>query len=274
VLENAAILVVTLAGLVAFLSPALRNWPLWRAMVTPLASIIGSGFLVLGPVLNNAYGRLAPLVMAGLCLVAWGFGGAVRANIASLAAHGMVGRRVALERLADLMLAFAYVISVAYYLNLFGAFALGLLPLPPGPWARLVTSAVYLVILIVGWTKGFRALERMELFSVSLKLAIILGLILGLGWDAAQRGINGEFASGAGAMQGWPALTLAFGLIVTVQALKPRAILALIIPPGCVSAPCVWPRSFRVAFTWHMSGFWCCVSPLPVLRPVKPRSLA
>ncbi len=210
------IVLVALAGLVLFLSPGLRGWPLWRAMVTPLASIIGSGFLVLGPVLNDSYGRNAPFVMAGLCLAAWVFGAAVRANIASLEVGPIAPVRRVLEQLADWTLAFAYVVSVAYYLNLFGAFALGLLPVAAGPWPRIVTSGVYLLILAVGWTKGFRALERMEVFSVSLKLAIILGLLFGLVWAAVGRGTSG-FVLGQGAREGWPALTLAFGLIVTVQ---------------------------------------------------------
>jgi hypothetical protein len=59
-------------------------------------------------------------------------------------------------------------ISVAYYLNLFGAFALSLTPWSDATSARLLTSAVYLVILTVGWTKGFRSLEAMEYASVTL----------------------------------------------------------------------------------------------------------
>lgn len=43
------------------LSPSIR----WRAMVTPLASIIGSGFLALGSILNGSYGKYAPRVMLG-----------------------------------------------------------------------------------------------------------------------------------------------------------------------------------------------------------------
>lgn len=37
--------------------------PLWRASITPLASIIGSGFLVPGPILDVSFGMLAPLVV-------------------------------------------------------------------------------------------------------------------------------------------------------------------------------------------------------------------
>lgn len=215
--ENLAILLIILAGLAVFLSPRMRSLPIWRAMMTPLASIIGSGFLVLGPVLNDAYGRYAPFVMAGLCVVAWAFGAAVRANIGSLERNALPPFRPELERVADWTLAFAYVISVAYYLNLFGSFALGLLTPDPGYWPKVVTTAVYLLILSVGWTRGFRALERMEVLSVSLKLAIILGLILGLLWQTVVQVGGGGVVLAPPHLTGWQAATLAMGLIVTVQ---------------------------------------------------------
>jgi hypothetical protein len=217
VIENVAIAFVILAALAVLLLSRLREWDLWRATMTPLASIIGSGFLVLGPVLNDAYGRWAPAVMAGLCAVAWAFGAAVRSNILSLDAKGAPAIRSGMERLADWTLAFAYVISVAYYLNLFGAFALGLLPIEPGIWPRVVTTTVYIVILAEGWTRGFQALESMEVFSVSVKLAIILGLILGLGWYTTSLWRDGGLVLSPPRLTGWEAATLAMGLIVTVQ---------------------------------------------------------
>ncbi|MFZ1467729.1 MAG: hypothetical protein WAT09_02005 [Paracoccaceae bacterium] len=239
--ENLAIVLATVAGLIVFLSPHLRRWDLWRAMITPLASIIGSGFLVLGPILNDSYGRYAPLVMAGLCAVAWGFGAAIRANIATLAAAEPGPLRVGLEAAGDWVLAFAYIISVAYYLNLFGAFAVGLLPLEPGVLPKIVTSAVYAVILFVGWTRGFAALERMEVLSVSLKLAIILGLVAGLIGETFAKGAAGAFALGPAHLEGWPAVTLAFGLIVTVQGFETSRYL------GEAYSPDLRIRSMRLA---------------------------
>ncbi|HSM41280.1 MAG TPA: hypothetical protein VK862_11065, partial [Afifellaceae bacterium] len=44
----------------------------------------------------------------------------------------------------------------------------------------MLTTAVFLVILAVGWTRGFRMLEQLEYASVTTKLAIIAGLLLGL----------------------------------------------------------------------------------------------
>lgn len=204
---------------------ALLVWPplatarLWRAAVTPLASIIGSGFLVLGPILNNAYGYLAPLVMIALCGGAWLFGWAIRANILAIARLGPDRPPLALrlEDLGSWSLAFAYVISVSYYLNLFGAFGVRLTPLSDPIHAKMLTTAVYVLILVVGWLRGFHALERMEQLSVGIKLAIIAGLLAGLVRYLMLRLADGNLVLSPSHTGVWDSVTLAFGLIVTVQ---------------------------------------------------------
>lgn len=210
------------------ISAALLIWPRvsrsisWRAMITPLASIIGSGFLVLGPILNASYGKFAPLVLLGLCAVAYLFGHAIRFNIAMIAQETDKGRpRPALahklETLASWTLAFAYIISVAYYLNLLGAFGMRLTPWNTPFAARLLTTAVFMVILIVGWTRGFTALEKLEQISVGIKLAIIMGLLMGMVFYFADRATQGALLLNPSSLTGWPAVTLAFGLLITVQ---------------------------------------------------------
>ncbi len=121
------LIAVASAGLLLF-SPRLARAPLWRATVTPLASIIGSGFLVLGPILHISFGWYAPAAMAALCLVAWAFGAAIRFNIGRREAGVRSRAEERLELVASWALAFAYFISVAYYLNLFGAFGTELTP--------------------------------------------------------------------------------------------------------------------------------------------------
>ena len=80
-LLNIFIILSAIATGLLLLSPRLSKSTVWRATVTPLASIIGSGFLVLAPILVSDYGYIAPLVMAGLCLGAFLFGAAIRFNI-------------------------------------------------------------------------------------------------------------------------------------------------------------------------------------------------
>ncbi|MAA97327.1 MAG: hypothetical protein CMN86_03435 [Stappia sp.] len=215
-----ALLVAVLLATAWWLArPAVSRNRLWQATVTPLASIIGSGFLVLGPLLDNAYGGYAPLAMALLCAAAWVMGAAVRFNIARLDAQGhdrsSAERR--LERMASWALSGAYVISVTYYLNLFGSFGVSLTPLHETLHGRVLTSAVLLVILGVGWTKGFKALEGLEQVSVTVKLAVIAALAAGLAVHFGEAGAAGTLHADAPRETGWQALTLGFGLIVTVQ---------------------------------------------------------
>lgn len=216
-MDTIAIIAMTLlmAGVLSW--PRLAGAPLWKATMTPLASIIGSGFLVLGPILAEAYGAWTPLAMALLCLLAYAIGAAVRFNIWALDEGGHDALSGLLERLASWVLSFAYVISVAYYLNLLGAFAVSLTPWDTEFAARLVTSAVFGVILITGWTKGFSALERLEQVSVGLKLAIIAGLLVGLAWFFAEKSSGNTLIVTPASLTGWPALSLLFGLLVTVQ---------------------------------------------------------
>ncbi len=217
-LQNATIIIAVALTGVAFLSKKLASSSRWRAMVTPLASIIGSGFLVLGPILDASYGYLAPVVMAALCIGAYLFGWTIRFNIKALEQGNKRGVLAeSLENTSSLALAFAYVISVTYYLNLFGAFGVNLTPLNGPLYARILTTIIFLIVLGTGWWKGFKALERMEYLSVAVKLAIISGVLVGLAfyftgkWQANALIFNLPEKTGIGA------ITLAFGLIITVQ---------------------------------------------------------
>lgn len=195
--------------------PALRANTLWRAMITPLASIIGSGFLILGPLLARNYGAWGPLAMLGLCAVAWGFGSSIRANIKRIG-DGPAPANFA-ERLSGVLLAVAYVISVAYYLNLFGAFAVSLTPFAGPQAARIVTTVAYLAILALGTANGFKALESLEYPTVALKLAVIAALLAALAVNFADAVVQNAIILPAPQIAGWQAITLGFGLLVTVQ---------------------------------------------------------
>ncbi len=218
-LFSIAIIAASLAtGLWLFRAPVTSSRT-WHAMITPLASIIGSGFLVLGPVLNMSYGDYSPLAMAGLCAGAYLFGSAVRFNIATLAeASPQRSRReYALETAASWSLAFAYVISVAYYLNLFGSFGISLTGAKDLVWAKLLTSATFVLILATGWYRGFEWLEKLEYVSVAIKLSIIAGLLVGLLAYFFDQFQHHALVFNHPQKTGWAAITLAFGLLVTVQ---------------------------------------------------------
>jgi hypothetical protein len=215
---NAAILAVVVATGALLLFPRFASNRLWRANITPLASIIGSGFLVLGPILEVSFGWAAPLVMLFLVVLAYLFGSAIRYNINAVAISPERSPLVErIEAASSAVLAFAYIISVGYYLNLFGAFSVSLTAVDDAVHARLVTSAVFVTILFVGWFYGFAALERMEQFSVGLKLAIIAGLLFALTVYFGDRARQGALLVNPASVTGWTAIPLIFGLIVTVQ---------------------------------------------------------
>lgn len=206
------------ATAIAILRPQLRDAPWWRACLTPLASIIGSGFLVLAPILMREFGRAAPLVMLALCVVAYGFGAVMRYNIAHFESQPSPPRVLrAFESLSSWALCFAYVISVCYYLKLFGAFATALTPWPGEATGRIVSTAVLITIGVVGWRGGLHRLERLETMAVSFKLIVIGGLLCGLALHAAQTVPTTGFVSDAAHFNRWSQLTMAFGLIITVQ---------------------------------------------------------
>lgn len=218
-LLDVAIFAGVLVTAIILLSPRLSRLPLWRAVITPLASIIGSGFLILGPLLDDAYGYLAPAVMAALCLAAFAFGWTVRYNIANISDEADTRGRAEnhLETASSWALAFAYIVSVAYYLNLFGAFGVSLTPFDDPFHARILTTAAFALILVLGWGHGFKALEHLEYYSVAAKLAIIVGLLIGMAVYFWHRASGGSLILVEPRLHGWGAVTLAFGLIVTVQ---------------------------------------------------------
>ncbi len=223
---TANVLVLLLVGLAAAVLclPRVRRSRDWRATVTPLASIIGSGFLVLAPLLVREFGQRAVWVMSGLCGVSYLIGSAIRFNIHALssgsapmiATADLPGPAAALERVSQWALAFAYVISVCYYLNLFGAFALSMV-LPDVKWAaQALSSGVIVAIAVLGWTRGLAGLERAESVSVALKLAVIAGLLGGMGLYTWGQWRHGALPASSGHFD-WNSLRLAFGLIITVQ---------------------------------------------------------
>mgnify|MGYP000035347150 CR=1 FL=1 len=223
-----AALVAAAATLTVLALPAVRRSRRWRATVTPLASIIGSGFLVVAPLLASAVGSWAVLAMAAIVVLAWAVGSAVRYVIAEAErieegeVRGAPAARaiVLLGGTAKVALAGAYLVAVAFYLHLLGAFVgrtlgpdLQLLP-------KLVASVLLVGIAVYGAARGLSALERIEEGAVALKLAVIAGLLAALavfdvglatGWGGASA------APARGDAIGWRDLRIVLGGFLVVQ---------------------------------------------------------
>ncbi|HET6432008.1 hypothetical protein [Dyella sp.] len=212
-------LAVLVPVLVVLWLPRLRRRDSWRATVTPLASIIGSGFLVVGPILADVAGQAAAVAMFGLCALAWLFGSAIRFNILHAEPLASSHRRVGLLRLdraAGACLALAYFISVAYYLNLLGAFLLRGVGRVDPTLARAITTAILFGLAALGWRRGFRGVERLEIPAVSFKLAVIAGVLAALAgvWPAAPAT---HPLPPHGARPGWHELRVLLGCVILVQ---------------------------------------------------------
>ena len=86
------------------------------ATSTPLASIFGSGFLIIVPILNGAVGKYAVFAMALVCMLAYCIGYVIRFNIKNvepLVENDTASKRTQfLERTSDLALVAAYVATI------------------------------------------------------------------------------------------------------------------------------------------------------------------
>ncbi|USG59914.1 hypothetical protein NBZ79_12080 [Sneathiella marina] len=148
---------------------------------TPLASIFGSGFLVIVAVLADSVGPYALPAMAGICLVAYGVGAIIRFNIRHaepvLDAGNATGLTSIFERIADIALVPAYIISVTLYIRILASYGLGFLGSNTEYNQRALTTAIILFILFIGVTKGLRVLEGLERWALITTMAIIALMI-------------------------------------------------------------------------------------------------
>ncbi len=186
------VIVSTLLLSVILLNKKIDESPIWRATAIPLASIIGSGFLVIAPLLYMTVGTYSVYAMLFLVITAYMIGSSIRYNIKEIEPRlendTLAKPVLVLERISDLALAFAYITSVTYYLSLFGDFALRGIDLVDPTLSKTITTALILFIAFYGNHRGFNFLAKFE----SVKLAIIGGLIAGLifgNYEAFKEGV-------------------------------------------------------------------------------------
>ncbi len=183
-MEVVAVVAGLAAAAVLLLQPRVRTSTTWRAMATPLASIIGSGFLVLAPLLAASVGAWAPLAILGVVTLAYGIGASIRFNIAHaeplLDADEPPRALQAIDRLSRIALGIAYMISVAFYLRLLASFVLDGVGIQSDIAARALTTLVLATLTLIGTTHGLRGIESVEIPAVDLKLVVIGGLLAGM----------------------------------------------------------------------------------------------
>ena len=182
------------ASYLAF-SKRLETSSCWKAMVTPLASIMGSGFLVSAPLLGSTVGHLAAICMGLLLVLAYGVGDAIRFNIRHFEPIENSGPSAAqsIAFLSRIVLSGAYFISVTYYLQLLAAFVLNAAHYQNPMAAHAVTTALLLLINGIGIWRGLDMLENLEQYTVALNLGMIGSLLLALLAYNVRLGINGSW---------------------------------------------------------------------------------
>ncbi len=152
------------------------------ATVTPLASIFGSGFLIIVPVLERTLGAWSLFGVLLVCAVAWVAGTAVRhcvRVVEPLMARNELDRRTELlDRLGDLVIVVAYVISVALYLRIMAEYIVSFAVDGGSPGAeKIIACATVVLIVTVGIVRGFHGLDLLERFG--LAAVLVLTTVLG-----------------------------------------------------------------------------------------------
>jgi hypothetical protein len=202
--------------------PRVSTLQIIPAMSTPLASIFGSGFLVIVPVLASSVGPYSVLAMIIVALLAFQVGAIVRHNI--LCAEPVLaagGRRATLilERLSDVALVAAYVVSVCLYIHILSAFVLGGFDLDSAFNKSLLTTVVIGLITLIGVTGGLKPLERLERGALYVTILVLALLLVGFAvHDASGLIKTGSFSVPAMPQRSaWEMLGMVAGTLIVVQ---------------------------------------------------------
>lgn len=168
-------------GLFFLFQNKLRTSVTWHATITPLASVIGSGFLVSAPLLMLTVGVWALPVMISIVTIAYAIGSSLRFNIQYVEPilgknnSGYIGK---LEWVSRPILGLAYIISVAFYLKILSAFVLQGIGVASPLLEKIFTTLLLMIIGVAGKYRGLSMLELFEIYSVNTKLAIIFAVVL------------------------------------------------------------------------------------------------
>ena len=194
-----------------------------KATTTPLASIFGSGFLVIVPILCGAVGKFSLFAMALVCGVAYCVGSVIRFNIVHaepvLQNDSASKKTKFFERSSDLALVAAYVISVCLYINILASFFLGGIGQEyDTPHNEHMLSIVVIgTIGLVGYFKGLDMLEKLETIALWITLLIILALFAGFGAFDAKAVASGIQWPQTPAHSWWQIATIVGGTLIVVQ---------------------------------------------------------
>ena len=182
---NIILVVIAAIALLFMFHPRLTKSEHWQATLTPLSSIIGSGFLIIAPLLASVVGKYSPFAVIGIVVLAYAIGGVIRFNI--IHAEPLLHERkdhpaiYKIDLFANAVLSFAYVTAVAFYLSLLSSFLLIYIGFADSPGLeRTLTTIIIVFIATTGFIRGLGGLEKLEAYSMSLQLSIVAALLTGI----------------------------------------------------------------------------------------------
>jgi len=182
---NVILVVIAATVLLFMFQPRLLKNVSWQATLTPLSSIIGSGFLIIAPMLASVIGVYSPLAVTGIVVLAYAIGGVIRFNIIHAEpllhdtnAHPLIYK---IDFVANAALSLAYVTAVAFYLSLLSSFLMNYLGFEDAlGWERTLTTIIIVFIATTGFLRGLGGLEKLEAFAMSIQLSIVAALLIGV----------------------------------------------------------------------------------------------
>jgi len=181
---NAGLILAALFALYFLRRPKLQSSESWQATLTPLSSIIGSGFLIMSPLLASVVGGLSPIAVIGIVVLAYAIGSVIRFNIIHVEPRVKDGslstKTREIEYLGDIALVLAYMVAVAFYLSLLSSFLLSYLGIDNIDAERWLTTIIIIFISTVGYKRGLGGLEKLEAVSMTVQLSIVFALLIGL----------------------------------------------------------------------------------------------
>ncbi|MEO5834975.1 MAG: hypothetical protein ABJA16_07610 [Nakamurella sp.] len=193
------------------------------ASVTPLASILGSGLLIIVPVLERTLGALSLFGILAICGVAWLIGTTIRHNVVVVEqreAAGTVDTVTARAgKLADAVIVVAYVISVALYLRIMAQYLVGFFDSAGSAlWEPVIACVAVAMIVGLGVVRGFRGLDRLDRVSLGAVLALttLLGGVL-LVHDIRSAASTSVTLPPIPSMPLLTAVSVLGGIVITVQ---------------------------------------------------------
>lgn len=190
-LINTTLIVFIFAFVVGFmLVLRIRTSLVCRAALTPLSSILGSGFLLAIPLLSYLAGAYAPVILFLFLSLAYMVGSAIRYNIMHVE-ESINKKLVTIDQSSAIILSFAYVGSITFYIMLMSSIVIHAFGVEDDFQQKIVSSLVVLSLALVGKLDGIHLMEHIEYYTVKIKFGLIAGFICSLGFFSIFAGDGG-----------------------------------------------------------------------------------